>query len=85
MNLSFGQRIKRRIWLTFAHHYYHPDGTLELDFDEKMGVDPTRDSPEMQEKLFDAWSKREARKSHWWSGFAVGTVFGITLFKLWPW
>lgn len=85
MNLSLGQRVKRRIWLTFVNHYYHPDGTLELDFDEKAGIDPTGDSQERQDQKFDAWGKREAAKSRWWGGFVVGTVFGALLMKLWPW
>ena len=34
MNLSPTQRIKRRLWLTFASYYVHPDGTHELDIEE---------------------------------------------------
>ena len=85
MNLSLGQRLKRRIWLTFANHYYHPDGTPELDFDEKAGIDPTRDSQEMQDRKFDAWGKREARKQLWWQGFVVGAIVGGCAVYWWPW
>jgi hypothetical protein len=46
MNLSWGQRIKRRIWL-LGGSYTHPDGTLELDFDKKASIDPTVDSQEV--------------------------------------
>jgi hypothetical protein len=81
MQLSIGQRIKRRIWLTFASHYYHPDGTLKLDFDEKAGIDVTRDSQEVQDRKFDEWGKREAHKSRWWNGFVAGAVFGACLVK----
>ena len=40
MKLSLAQRIKRRIWL-LKGSYTHPDGTNELDIDEKVGIDPT--------------------------------------------
>jgi hypothetical protein len=83
MNLSFGQRVKRRIWLTFASHYYHPDGTLELDIDEKAGIDPTRDREETQDAKLNAWGKREAARSQWWSGFMVGALVAGTLVYWW--
>lgn len=85
MQLSWGERVKRRLWLTFASHYYHPDGTLELDFDEKAGIDPTRDSEELQNHKFEAWGKREASKQRWWSGFVVGAIVGGLVVYYWPW
>jgi hypothetical protein len=42
------QRIRRRIGL-LGGSYQHPDGTIELDFDEKAGVDPTSDSDEARD------------------------------------
>lgn len=84
MNLSFGQRIKRRLWL-LKGSYTHPDGTIELDFDEKAGIDPTRDSQEVQDAKFDAWGKREAVKSNWWNGFVVGAMVGAVAVYWWPW
>lgn len=85
MNLSFGQRIKRRIWLTFASHYYHPDGTLELDLDEKAGVDPSRDSQAVQDRKFAAWDRREGKRQNWWSGFVAGAIVGGCVVYWWPW
>jgi hypothetical protein len=83
MQLSLGQRIKRRIWL-LKGSYTHPDGTIELDFDEKAGIDPTRDSEEVQDRKLDAWHKREASRQRWWSGFVVGAVVGGLVVHYWP-
>ena len=52
MNLSPLQRIKRRIWL-LKGSYTHPDGTIELDIDEKAGIDPTVDDEETVRRKFD--------------------------------
>jgi hypothetical protein len=85
MQLSFGQRIKRRLMLTFRSHYRHPDGLLELDFEEKAGIDPRRDSEELQDAKLNSYNLREAVRSNWWQGFVAGTLFGALIVKYWPW
>ena len=62
MNLTFFQRIKRRFGL-WGGSYKHPDGTIELDFDEKAGIDPTVDSQEVQDEKFDRYMKQQRDNS----------------------
>ena len=84
MKLSLLQRIKRRIWL-LKGSYTHPDGTIELDIDEKAGVDPTVDSEETINRKFDAWGKREAGKNDRWQWFVAGAIVGGVVVKMiWP-
>ena len=61
MNLSSWQRIKRRISLWGRGSYQHPDGTIELDIDEKAGVDPTSDSEAVQDAKLRRYLARQAR------------------------
>lgn len=51
------QRIKRRICL-WGGAYVHPDGHLELDFDEKAGIRKDDDEHVAVEKFY-AWQRRE--------------------------
>ena len=82
MNLSLLHRIKRRIWL-LKGSYTHPDGTIELDIDEKAGVDPTIDDEATQERKFDPWFKAEAIRELKWQWFLCGAVVGGSLVWLW--
>jgi len=77
MNLTLLQRLKRRVCL-WGGSYTHPDGTIELDVDEKAGVDPTLDSEEVTEKKLYRWLKSEAvredRGNHFLAGLIIGGV-----------
>jgi hypothetical protein len=76
MNLSPSQRFKRRLSLWFASSYVHPDGTIELDIDEKAGIDPTTDSEDAQRRKFEAWNKRESIRQERWTYLFVGALAG---------
>lgn len=81
MKLSFFQHIHRRIAL-LGGSYTHPDGTIELDIDEKAGVDPTRDCPEAsKEKLYRWIAEESAREAKFYAvawpfllGASVGAI-----------
>jgi hypothetical protein len=60
MKLSAWQRVKRRISL-LGGSYTHPDGTIELDFEEKAGIDPTVDSSEVQKAMLDRYHQQQQR------------------------
>ena len=73
MNMSRWQRIKRRFSL-MGGSYVHPDGTLELDFDEKAGIDRAVDSEDVQwDKLrrYEIEQRRQQRRR-------IGTWFLAT-------
>lgn len=67
MNLTFFQRIKRRFGL-WGGSYKHPDGTIELDFDEKAGIDPTADSQEVQDQKLSRYLKHQYHDGTRWIG-----------------
>ena len=81
MRLSLLQRIKRRIWL-LGGSYTHRDGTIELDIDEKAGIDPTVDDEATQNRKFDLWNKREQLRELRGQWFFYGVVVG-GLFVYW--
>ena len=74
------QRGKRRVSL-WGGSYEHPDGTIELDIDEKAGADP-RDSEEDQEAKINAYIRRESIKETKWQWFFYGLIAGGLLVKL---
>ncbi len=82
MKLSLLQRIKRRIWL-LGGSYTHPDGTLELDFDEKAGIDPTVDDEETIDRKFATWIRREQLTELRWRWFLIGALVGGALVYWW--
>jgi hypothetical protein len=55
--------------------YTHPDGDIELDIDEKAGVDP-RDSEAVKEAKLDAYIKQEGIKElkGRWFYFGLGAA-----------
>lgn len=75
MNLTLIQRLKRRVFL-LGGSYTHPDGTIELDIDEKAGVDPTLDTEEATEKKLSGWIKSEAVREDRWKHFLAGLIIG---------
>jgi hypothetical protein len=92
MNLTFLQRIRRRINL-LRGSYEHPDGTLELDFDETAGIDPTLDSDEVQLVKLKKYFEQNRDNSDGTRGVAaimiataiylVAEHVGLTGWKLW--
>jgi hypothetical protein len=83
MNLSTWQRVKRRASLHFASSYTHPDGTIELDIDEKAGIDPTVDDEDAQRRKFESWNKREAIRHDRWLFFTYGAISGGMVVYWW--
>lgn len=77
-HLSIWQRIYRRIAL-LGGSYTHPDGTLELDFEEKAGIDPRSDSEEVQGRKLAAFLHEQGRKELKGLWFAFGLMAGILL------
>lgn len=75
MRLSPLQRIKRRIWL-LKGSYTHPDGTIELDIDEKAGIDPTVDDEDTSRRKIEAWGRRESMRRDRWQWFFIGAAAG---------
>ena len=82
MRLSLYQRIKRRISL-LKGSYTHPDGTIELDFDEKAGIDPTVDDDETAGRKFDLWNRRERMREDRWRWFVAGAFVGGSIVYWW--
>jgi len=82
MKLSPLQRIKRRLWL-LKGSYTHPDGAIELDIDEKAGIDPTADDEETTRRKFDAWNRRESIRRDRWEWFLFGALAGGALIYWW--
>jgi hypothetical protein len=65
----------------------HPDGDIELDFEEKAGVDP-RDSEEAKEdKLTDYFRRQSAQEIKWqkWSFLTIGIGLGVVLCRFFGW
>ena len=78
MNLTHWQRLKRRLKLP-GGSYTHPDGTIELDFHPKAGIDPTVVSEDVQGRkmaIYFARQRHEMRRS---SGMLL-FFWGLILF-----
>ena len=82
MRLSPLQRIKRRIWL-LKGSYTHPDGTIELDIDEKAGIDATADDEETIDRKFKTWVRREQIRQDRWRWFLIGALIGGAIVYWW--
>ena len=78
MNLTFWQRIKRRISL-WGGSYTHPNGTIELDFDEKAGIDPIHDSKEVQDAKFARYMEKQRDSSGGKRGLGAMAVAGAAV------
>jgi hypothetical protein len=77
------QRVKRRVSL-WGGSYEHPDGYLELDIDEKAGVDPG-DDEKVQDAKLDAYNRRQGIKGLKWQWFVYGLICAAVLAKLFGW
>lgn len=83
MNLTLLQRIKRRLWLTFASYYVHPDGTHELDIEDKAGIVHGVDDAQTADRKFTEWNRRESLRELRWQWFLFGAVVGGALVYFW--
>ena len=63
--------------------YTHPDGTIELDIDERAGIDPTIDDEESIDRKFRAWNRRETIRQDRWGWFIGGAVLGGMVVYFW--
>jgi hypothetical protein len=81
MQLSPWQRVKRRMSL-LGGSYTHPDGTIELDFDEKAGIDPTVDSERVQNIKLSNYLQRQQHRELRGTWFFWGLAAGIIACKL---
>ena len=61
----------------------HPVGTIELDIDEKAGIDPTVDNDETTDRKFRAWNRREQLRELRWQRFIYGAVVGGAIVYWW--
>jgi hypothetical protein len=79
------QRIKRRISL-LGGSYVHPGGSIELDIDEKAGVNPG-DSEKLQDAKITSYIRQHSEQPKWvkWSFFIIGTGVGVMLCKYFGW
>jgi hypothetical protein len=69
--LTFPQRIRRRIAL-LGGSYTHPDGSIELDFEAKAGVDHYRDSEDEKAVKVDRKARKEAKVTRVGGAMMVG-------------
>jgi hypothetical protein len=78
--LSFSQRIKRRVSL-WGGSYNHPDGHIELDFDEPAGIDGRTDSEKAQSDKLIAYETRQNIKKLKATYFLSGCVVTYLLMR----
>jgi hypothetical protein len=82
VKLGLLQRVKRRVSL-WGGSYTHPDGKIELDVDEKAGIDPTLDSQETADRKFTAWLRRDQIRQDRWQHFLAGLLVGGLVVYWW--
>jgi hypothetical protein len=61
-----------------------PDGSLELDFDEKAGINPG-DDEKVRDAKFNAWNQQQGIKELKWKWFVFGLVAAAVFAKLFGW
>ncbi|MGE0235889.1 hypothetical protein [Methylocystis sp.] len=81
--LTLAQRVRRRIAL-LGGSYTHPDGQIELDFDEPAGIDIRNDSDEVQQAKLAAYERRKRADNQQVAMFVFGFLAGATLMHYWP-
>src|SRR5690349_6017366 len=74
-NLTFSQRVRRRLSLTFGSAYIHPDGGYELDFEAPAGIRRS-DSEEVQQEKLAAFERRKHERGVAWSRTVGSIVLG---------
>jgi len=77
--LSLAQRIKRRINLTLGWTYTHPDGRIEMEWDEAAGIRPSDDEFE-HDKKFRSWMRNQDIKKIKGSRIAAVACFSISAY-----
>jgi hypothetical protein len=78
--LSRWERIMRRIKL-LGGSYTHPNGLIELDFEEPAGINPFIDSDEVQQQKLVAYEAVKNVKSQKLGYLVVGLVIGYLIGK----
>ena len=78
--LSWWERIKRRFNL-LGGSYTHPNGLIELDFEEPAGINPFVDDEEVQRQKLMAYETRKNIKSHKLSYLVAGLIVGYLIGK----
>jgi hypothetical protein len=81
--LTFWQRIRRRVAL-LSGSYTHPDGFIELDFDEPSGIDIRNDSDALQAQKLDRLHRRKSEDYERATYFVYGLIAGAALIRRWP-
>jgi hypothetical protein len=81
--LSLAQRIKRRINLTLGWTYTHPDGRIEMEWDEAAGIKPSDDEFE-SDKKFKSWLQNQDVKKIKGSRIAAVACFSISAYLATP-
>ena len=75
------ERIKRRFKL-LGGSYTHPNGLIELDFEEPAGINPFVDDEEVQRQKLIAYETRKNIKSQRKLGYlVVGLIVGYLIGK----
>jgi len=74
-NLTFWQRVRRRLSLTFGSAYIHPDGGYELDFEAPAGIRRS-DSDEVQQEKLASYERRKHERGIAWSRTVGAAVLG---------
>jgi hypothetical protein len=77
------QRLRRRVSL-LGGAYEHPDGYIELDTDEKAGINPG-DDEKVQDAKLKAWNQQQGIKDLKWRWFLFGLIAATVLAKLFGW
>jgi hypothetical protein len=81
MRPSLAQRIKRRISL-WGGSYTHPDGYIELDFDEEAGLRQSDSEDEADRKL-RAYLQRKQVRERTFHAFTCGAISGGLVVYWW--
>ena len=76
MELTAWQRIRRRLSL-MGGSYTHPDGHIELDFEEPAGINSRADSFEVQEAKLERWEQKKAARDRSSSHVAGAGFVGL--------
>jgi hypothetical protein len=82
-HLANGQRIKRRLSLFVQRSYTHPDGHIELNFEEPAGIN-REDDEETQEQKLLAYDREKAARNEKIYFLSIGLICGAVLIRYWP-
>lgn len=79
--LTPAQRMRRRLNLWMGSPYKHPDGHIELEFEEAAGIDSRNDPMDVQhEKLF-AHERRKHRRNIGFGRVVGACILGFIAYQ----